>query len=211
MALYMNLQAILFLIANTFIQIQISFADTVVSKSFTIPQMFGETYQKKLQKESPNFPTNSAIITFANEYHWELVKRQIANLNEDVLSTYIIVAMDIQCFKFCQKLKYVDCVLGANIDVPGADFLRPSYIAITYFKWHVAKDAIKIFDNVFILDADIVVMKNPWVPIMRQINKYDTWYQMGKKINSGQLVFRSSPNTIKYIDYVINEEVAQVS
>lgn len=186
-------------------------ANIIVSSSFTIPNMFN-SYKRKEQKiSSSDFPKNSAIITFANEYHWGLVMRLIANLEADVQSNIIVVTMDSVSFKYCEKLTHVDCVMGAH-DVPASDFLRSSYVAITYFKWRIARDAIKIFDYVFILDADLVMVKNPWLAIKPKINQYDTWYQKGKIVgNSGQLLFRASAATARYIDYVIYMETIEAS
>lgn len=184
----------------------------VVSGSFTVPNMFA-TFQKYTPPATGTsvsatsvIPTNSAIITFANEYHLGLVMRQIQNLDDTVLSSFILVAMDKPTYSFCKLFKYIGCVLGA-LNVPESDFLRNSYHAITYFKWRVAKDALTIFDYVFILDADLLLFKNPWTPIMSQLNTFDTWYQLGP--NSGKLVFHKSAATTKYIDYVITMEGVQ--
>jgi hypothetical protein len=104
--------------------------------------------------------------------------------------------------------------MGVKHDTEKVEFNEKAFHYMGFLKWRIIRQAVLKFQYVFFFDADIVLFKNPWTPILPVLNTYQLWYQMESfstdicmgNLNSGQLVFTRSETTLSLISYVITKE-----
>jgi hypothetical protein len=112
------------------------------------------------------------IISYANEYHFPLILLQIYALRQSgvwecLRNEYALVGLDSAVVNnLCPKHGISNCMLGTRSrDFDASDFYENDYASIVYAKWEIVDAALDIFKYVFIFDADVAFLRNPWISI----------------------------------------------
>jgi hypothetical protein len=50
-------------------------------------------------------------------------------------------------------------------DLPEADFAKGPYYYLTYLKHELIYEALKVADEVFFFDVDVILLRNPWIEV----------------------------------------------
>lgn len=160
---------------------------------------------------------SNIVITYANQHHIPLLVHQslVLDVRGDSVGTSIVVAIDHSALAACNNLG-LTCVLGVKEDIPPSDFLHASYQAATFIKWRLLRTALGYFERVFIIDADVMLLRNPWPYVVTKMRpEFDLFTQSeeyyakedcGAKRNGGQLFAKKSSRSEKLIDWILQKE-----
>lgn len=161
----------------------------------------------------------SAIIMYTNQYHFPLHLKQHTALQLTgampcVGSTLSTIAVDRASEKICTAFGMV-CVGGITRDLRRSNFKRGDFHAAGFLKWRIVKVALEVFQYVFMFDADVMLMGNPWPAVLPELEDYDLrtqvehgwqWKTCDAPRNSGQLLVRRSNRTLALIDAILARE-----
>lgn len=179
---------------------------------------------KPLTSNSTNLecamPPNSIMISLSNHYTIETMALQhkameVWNMKECLESRMVTLCLDEICHKSCRDGSINNCVL-LPIETPSADNLQEGFRYLMLLKTLVMIEALKVVEEVFFFDVDIVLFRNPWIETLHARNKdgsinkdaprpefmfqreLSTGLGCDGQPNGGQLYMRNTENIQKY-------------
>jgi hypothetical protein len=178
-------------------------------------QQFGRYW--KISNKGPQSrcwsPRSSVIISMTNSQFFintlaQIESLKIHNLWECMEDRFIIIGIDsVTRDANCTTHRIKHCITATNIDYALSDFRMKDYYSIIYLKWDIAAIALQYFKFVFIFDADVALLQNPWKFIPTPLlSSCDMHFQVELRdtpmVNSGQMMFRRSGESMKVISYI---------
>ena len=129
-----------------------------------------------------------------------MYSKLLANVNDDdcfCMLIDIVIGMDNKVMQLCQDANITNCIQATQHNFGASDYMLNEFYDISYFRWDVIATAQKYFKYVFFVDADILLLQNPWFymqPIHFQ--KCDIICQIENRslgdCNSGQMVLKGT-------------------
>lgn len=168
-------------------------------------------------------PESSIMFTYANQYMMELVVLQhqameVWGMKDCLESRFVTVCLDSGCMELCTKSKIANCAPMLAGDIPASEFGKNAYNFFTYLKHDLMYEALKVVNEVFFFDADVVLFRNPWIESTygREENgryidgPYDMMWQRDRgrgpgcsgSVNSGVMYVRNSTRAQAYFGYM---------
>jgi hypothetical protein len=115
---------------------------------------------KAVQRTSNCVPDGAVLISTFNEYHRPLHELQFQAVHGlRCLMTRVVL--------LCFGSHAVNNLRGTCVKAPAArqsDFREGDYFSLSWIKWNVAWHALNVASCVLMVDADVVVLRNPFTP-----------------------------------------------
>ena len=115
---------------------------------------------KAVLRPSDCVPGGAVLISTFNQYHRPLHQLQFQAVRalRCLMSRVVLL---------CFGAHAVDSLRGACVNAPAArqsDFREGDYFSFSWVKWNVAWHALNVASCVLMVDADVVVLRNPFTP-----------------------------------------------
>lgn len=181
------------------------------------------------------------VASTINSFELILVQNQaiktMTNIEDQrcLLDKLIIICLDRKCMKKCQKFDLTTCTRflphvngtalmngaqeSVNISTPlslsGGTFKEKSWNHITYIKWEFMHKALLLgAKTVFMIDADLLLLQNPFKGTDDYLRKYDILYQIetgsdnncDSSINSGILFFNAGEKILEIVNAMLSSK-----
>ena len=178
---------------------------------------FLKEIKNALMVQSPNcsIPADAIMFTCLNNRMFDLVLLQrkameIGNVRKCLESRFITICLDRKCVELCHNNSIPHCIRINLPRIQPSDFGGKSYSYITWIKQEFMYEATKVAQQIFFFDADVIILRNPWLEIsygrdektgQRISGPYDIQYQRergirergcGGSVNTGQMYIRNS-------------------
>lgn len=186
----------------------------------------------KMSSYCSNMPNHTVIITTVTGPAFDLLLLgreliPISRTGDDgcVLRSMIVVCMDIQCMRLCKHHNVKPCTRFPGLD--GLDyptqynstlaFKTIEWRYVTYLKYEVFYRAFELgVGAVLMLDADVLVLRNPFADIMDMVRRYDILHQAERyngisemcdfPINSGVLFIKNNDKGKQVVDAMLKKK-----
>ena len=169
-----------------------------------------------------HLPNSAIILTLANFYAVEQLALQhkaleVWNLKECLESRFVSVCLDEKCMEVCTANSIRNCYLLA-IETTASEFMQNAFRFLMYLKHLLMYEALKEVQEVFFIDVDVLLFRNPFVGMLygrkedgsRDLNgeKPDMMWQgefgyssgCAGRPNGGQLYLRRTAKLSKYFE-----------
>lgn len=172
-----------------------------------------------------DIPPSSVIVVYVNEGLIPFVLLQkksmvIGGVFDCLKKIFVVVCLDPIAFKLCKENHFDHCVqVNLPISLPRSEFAEGAYHFLTWIKQELMYEALKVVNEVFLFDADVLIFKNPFheTRIGRHDNGttfpflYDIRYQRNNgrgrgcagTVNSGQVWLRNTTTIQRYFTCVL--------
>ena len=168
-----------------------------------------------------SIPQNAIMFTYTNHNMFDLIVLQhkameVGNVRSCLESRFITICLDNKCMNLCKNHSIPNCVRIVIPKIPHSDFGGKSYGFFTWIKHEFMYEATKVADQIFFFDADVAILRNPWLEISyardretgaKLFESLDMQFQRERGINykgcdgsanSGQLYIRNSTSIQNY-------------
>jgi hypothetical protein len=152
----------------------------------------------------------------------------------------VTLCMDVSCYRQCINNKLFNCALlgTENVIIPDSNWKERGYGYINYLKLIIQRVALSMVDSLFFIEADVSLYENPWehytfgdanasstdhidLMFQREVIGNRGRFLYGeaaandvgcgeKSLNGGQLYFRKSDKTLKFLDALIENRLATI-
>ncbi|EOD15733.1 hypothetical protein EMIHUDRAFT_103236 [Emiliania huxleyi CCMP1516] len=116
-----------------------------------------EAVRQALASPSACVPDGAATISVTNKHHAKLRSQQFARLRDQPCFMSRVVSV---CYNNVTDGAGV-CV-RSSFALPPSDFRRSNYANLIWAKWRILADALAAARVVLWLDADVLILRNPW-------------------------------------------------
>lgn len=108
--------------------------------------------------------------------------------------------MDDKVMELCKEANITNCVQGTQHNLLASDFKLNDFHKISYFRWDVLLAAQRYFKYVYYVDADILLLQNPWLYMHpMHFKDCDIICQVERRslgdYNGGQMLLRNTANS----------------
>lgn len=115
-------------------------------------------------------PKSSIMFTYSNYYTMPFIYLQqqsmeVWNLTSCFQKRFITVCLDKKSYHMCLKYNISHCVYLDLPDMSPSQFNQGDYIIFTYIKQDLIIEALKYANEIFFIDADVLLFHNPWPSI----------------------------------------------
>ena len=146
-------------------------------KTIDVPSV-GETVRTALQAPSSCVPDHAVMLSMATTHHMKLRHAQFAKVKD--LECFMTRMVSV-CYGFTDS--YGRCVYGscnkslglANPCLP-SDYRRSQYVALNWAKWPLFIDSLRVARSALWLEADVVILRNPWALLLSDAQRSATLY-----------------------------------
>lgn len=126
-------------------------------------------YSANVTSNDCYMPKSSIMFTYANHHVMDLIifqhkAMEAHNLRHCLESRFVTACFDAKCMRVCKHANIPNCVLitTPNPMMPASDFREGFYYWFTYIKHELMVEALKVVDEIFFFDADVMLFRNPW-------------------------------------------------
>lgn len=150
-----------------------------------------------------HLPSNSSIIlTYSTNSTLDLLRLQYQSMNATGMGRclyprFITVCLDEKCKEYCDASKIPPelCPLIVQPQLPVSTHGKGAYNYVTFLKHHLMYEALKIAQYAFLIDADVLLFRNPFVEaIFLRTNSCE------RAISTNQLDRTTLPRRAVFID-----------
>lgn len=135
-----------------------------------------------------SIPKQAIILTYSTHYMMDMIETQRKSLAINGISKclnqhFVLVCLDKRCRKICEENEFKLCVTVDLNSVKHGRLLHDDFKFISYFKHQLIFEALKVANEVFFIDTDSLLLRNPWVELHKTISShpggYDMLYELG--------------------------------
>lgn len=149
----------------------------IVRPELVVPSVV-DAVSSALAQPSDCVPGGGIVLSVTNKHHARLRPLQFALIRHRACFMRRVVSV---CFNNMTDT-YGTCVRSTFV-VPPSDYRRSNYANLIWAKWRIIGDALRVARIALWLDADVVILRNPWavLHLLRPGNdaapQYDIRYQ----------------------------------
>jgi hypothetical protein len=185
------------------------------------------TFSDDRLKNSCKFSETSIIATYSTNYLVPLLRYQYESTklyggvdSYCISKRFITICVDHGCYHSCMNEGFLNCVLVDMMiaEFPASDFRKGAYNYLTHVKTLLIKSLLDSTDDLFFIDADVLLYRNPWKrDYFKNLttakgsigDNCEFMYQLESftdplSVNGGQYYIRNTPAIHRYLDQMLS-------
>lgn len=118
----------------------------------------------------------------------------------------LVVCMDRKCAEICRTSRLMNCVHIDMPELPPSEYRTNAFAYVSWFRLELMREALTLVEEVYCIDADILLFLNPWVDTRRVRTEADGSHNSNAGANVDSSVANDSVELPAAYDFMYQRE-----